>query len=1071
MKQILPCKYRDGNPIFLSGRKFPRWHFLFAMFLLSFNAVASDLLAQEVKFTIHVKNESIESVFKQIEKQSSFRILYSKKIIEQAKPVTLSLNAVSLERVLSACFHGQPFAYVIQDQSIIVSPLKKQVINPVRRSGTDSLISVKGTVRDEKGLPLPGASIKIQGTSTGVIADNNGAFELRNIPYGSKLLISFIGYISVEIELSTDTPIVIRLKVDAANLHEVIVSTGYQDLPEERATGSFVKIDSALVSRRVSTNFIDRLEGVTSGLIFNRNLSPLDPNSSPISVRGRSTIFANTKPLIIIDNFPYEGDLDNINPNDIENITILKDAAAASIWGARSANGVIVVNTKKGKLNQSLQVNINSNLTIGQKPNLFYSPNFLNSSDFIDLEKYLFNQGFYDSNLNSNSFLSVVTPVVDILAAERAGTITAANADAQINALRGKDVRNDFNKYFYRNSYNQQHSISLSGGSQNATYFFSAGYDKDISNLVRNDYDRITLNENSTYTPIKNLEFSIGVHYAQNNLNNNNPGYYGITSNNSSIYPYAQLADGNGNALAVAKDYSNSFKAAQTGLLDWSYRPLQDLYLSNNTTRVNDIRINPSLKLKFTDWLNAEVRYQYDKQFTETDNLQNKDSYYVRNLVNLYSSVDNGVVTNNIPYGDIYDKGLTDYSSSTIRGQLNFNKSIGSKHLISAIAGIEYQQQITSINQNRLYGYNSQAATSIPVPYGVYFPQYSSLTYDSPIPYMDSFDEKTNEFRSYFANASYTYNDKYTFSASARFDQSNLFGVSINNKGVPLWSAGLSWNLSKEAFYNVDWLPELKARATYGINGNIDKSLTAFTTGYYSLSDITSAPDVNIVNPPNPKLSWEKDKMLNLGLDFSSKNRRISGSLEYYHRTGNNIIGYANLDPTTGFYTFKGNVADMEGKGIDVQLSTHNITGGFKWNSTFLLSKTTDAVTNYSPTVPNGNHVQSGDGTFSGTISSNFTAVLGRPVFSVFSYKWAGLDPQTGDPMGYLNGVVSKDYGSIANSKNVSELIYNGPANPTVFGSLRNDFLYKSFSLSINITYKLGYYFRRPSVNYGYLHK
>lgn len=1068
MAKKLPFINREG-PVFCSSQ--PALKLLYVLTFVCFSTVSftsERVYAQTGRFNFNLSNVPIVRVFEQIEAQSNYRVLYTQKTIEKGKPVSLKLNDATLQTLLTECFRDQPFTYYVEDSSIIVVPKSSKGKSGQRLRTLDSTINVNGHVLDEKGLPLPGATIKVKGSSLGVTSDANGDFQLNGVPEGSRLIVSFIGYTAVEL-VATKENIIITLKQSAAELHEVMVSTGYQDLPAERATGSFVKVDSTLLNRRVSTNFIDRLEGVTSGLIFNRNLSPLDPNASPISIRGRSTIFANTSPLIIVDNFPYEGDLDNINPNDIANITVLKDAAAASIWGARAANGVIVVTTKKGRTNQPLQVNLSSNITVGAKPDLYYDPNFLNASDFIDFEKNLFSQGYYDANLSSNSTRNVVTPVVDILAAERSGTITPAQADAQINALRSNDVRKDFQKYFYRPSFDQQHSLSFSGGGSNATYLFSAGYDQNLSNLARNDYDRITLNENSTYTPFKHLELDMGLHYAQNRLDNNNPGISGYTSNGSAIYPYAQLADGQGNALTIARDYPNSFKNAQTGLLDWQYRPLDELHLANNQTHINDIRVNPSLKYSFNSWLSAEIRYQYEKQITESDNIQSQDSYYVRNIVNLYSQVNGTTVTRPVPYGDIYDQGLHDFSTSIIRGQLDLNKSIGAKGFLSAIAGLEYQEQITNIKQNRLYGYSPDVATSTPVDYTTIFPQYQDLYYDTTIPYNNKVDVATNEFRSYYANASYTYDEKYTISGSARYDQSNLFGVNTNQKGVPLWSAGLSWNISRESFYNLAWMPDLKLRATYGVNGNIDKSLTAYTTGYYSLSAVTNAPDVWITNPPNPDLQWEQDRMLNIGIDFGMLNRRISGSAEYYHRIGTNLVGYTNADPTTGFYTFKGNVADMQGSGIDLQINSKNLTGALGWTTTFLFSRATNKVTKYNPIAVNSNHVQSGDGTLSGTSSSTFTPVVGKPVYSVYSYKWAGLDPQTGDPQGYVNGTVSKDYGAIANSANINDLVYNGSATPTMFGALRNDFTYRSLTLSVNITYKLGYYFRRPSINYSNL--
>jgi TonB-dependent SusC/RagA subfamily outer membrane receptor len=206
-------------------------------------------------------------------------------------------------------------------------------------------------------------------------------------------------------------------------LEGVVVNTGYQSIPKERATGSFVQIDRALLNRRISPDIISRLEGVASGLSFNANI-PTQSKESPFSIRGRSTITANTQPLIVLDNFPYDGDLNSINPNNIESITLLKDAAAASIWGARAGNGVIVINTRKGGLNRPLSVELVTNYTFSKKPDLFYNPNFLNASSYIDFEQYLFSLGSYDADLNNTTTRPPLSPAVELMARKRAGLIS-----------------------------------------------------------------------------------------------------------------------------------------------------------------------------------------------------------------------------------------------------------------------------------------------------------------------------------------------------------------------------------------------------------------------------------------------------------------------------------------------------------------------------------------------------------------------------------------------------------------------------------------------------------------------
>jgi len=451
--------------------------------------------------------------------------------------------------------------------------------------------------------PLVGASvqIKVQGASTST--NYKGEFILKTALTTGTLAITYVGYKPLILKFNErfGAHFKVKLLPDSSVLNEVVVSTGYQTLSKERASGSYDQIDNKLLNRSASDNILDRLDGVASGLRFNGQASPDIATGSAdrslgINIRGVSTLSGNvsTDPLIVLDNFPYEGNISNINPNDIESITILKDAAAASIWGARSGNGVIVITTKKGRKNQKLSVELNASLTFQNKPNLFDDPKFLPSSDYIDLETSLFKQGYFDNWLTDTYDQSPVSPVVDLLAAAQAGTISSAQANAQINSLRGIDVRNDYEKYIYRSTTDQQYSIGLRGGTEQNAYTMSVGYDQNQNPLVRNGFDRITINAQNTYTPLTNLSITTGVNYSRNNtaLNNNLSYGNGISVGGpiSGIYPYAQFADANGNHLPIVKDYRQSYvaSAVSNGLLDWSYSPLNELAMGDDNTKVND---------------------------------------------------------------------------------------------------------------------------------------------------------------------------------------------------------------------------------------------------------------------------------------------------------------------------------------------------------------------------------------------------------------------------------------------------------------------------------------------------
>ncbi len=933
--------------------------------------------------------------------------------------------------------------------------------NQLKAQSPQTLLLRGIVVSDPDGSFLPGATVKTQRTGGGVVTDQNGKFQLVTSDSSGVLMISFIGYRATTIRFNRfqTGPFVIRLKQDAGVLKEVTVSTGYQTLPKERATGSFAKVDNQLLNRRVSTDVLSRLEGVVPGLLFNRNTVNGAAGQVDISIRGHNTLFANDQPLIVVDGFPYDGDISNINPNDIEEITVLKDAAAASIWGVRSGNGVIVLTTKKGQRNQKLAIDLNSGITIGNKPDLYYNKNFLASKDFIALEQSLFNWGAYDSDLLSGYL--PVSPVVALLAANRNGVLTDAALATQLGQFGQNDIRQDLSKYFYRRSILQQYTINLKGGSDKSDYFFSLGEDHNAAGQVGNQSNRVSVNTSFNFYPIKNLQVSAQINYIRSTAQNNSNIQAITTGSTGAIYPYAKLADADGNALPIVKDYASSYTdtAGHGKFQNWQYRPLDELHLANNTIQSTDNRINLGLKYNFFKFLNAEIRYQYEGSSTEAKNGYSQSTYYARNLINQFSQFDgSGKLITPIPVAGILQQSGASLASNRVRGQLNFNNSWNGKHELTAILGAEVSDAISETNAATIYGYDNNTLANIST---IDFATNDLVNPDGStrqIPVNQGLSKATDRYISYYSNAGYTFNSRYTFTASARIDRSNLFGVRTNQKAVPLYSVGTGWGLSKEDFYHLAWLPYLKFRATLGYTGNINKSATAVTTiQQFSPSTYSGIPYSLVINPGNPELRWEKVRMINFGLDFASKNDIISGSLEFYQKRGTDLFGDSPLAPSTGLTTFFGNMADIAGSGIDLVINTHNIrSGGFNWTTNFLLSHVADKVTKYNVTLSSSNYIF-----FSN--SSSIYPLEGKSLYGLYSYRWAGLTHDTGDPQGYLNGKVSTDYSGIISNTSVQDMEYSGSSRPTTFGSFRNTFSYQNLSLSLNIIYKLNYYFRRSS--------
>ena len=488
----------------------------------------------------------------------------------------------------------------------------------------------------------------------------------------------------------------------------------------------------------------------------------------------------------------------------------------------------------------------------------------------------------------------------------------------------------------------------MTGGGNASKYFVSLGYDKNRYSSVRNGFQRFTLNAQNTFSPAKNLDISLGLSATYTKSENNNEGINDIISaTGRKFYPYADLVDDNGNALAINYGFKEAYKRQREALgsLDWSYRPYEDLQLSDNTTDLVYNRVNAGISYKVSKHFFADAKYQLERSVSITENLMTQKMYTTRDMINRYYNP-TGTIKYPVPLGSIFDQSERKLMGHTGRVQLNYDQSFH-RHNIVALAGMEVKQLTTTGNQSRLYGYDETILVSQPVDYSTRFPT-NPLNSASLVQYPRTVTGLMDRFRSYFGNAAYTYNDRYTLSLSGRIDQTNYFGIKSNQKAVPLWSAGLKWDAAKENFFRSEWLQQLSLRATYGFNGNVNKDLTAFTTVRYGIDGATAGTNATVVSPPNPELRWERVNMLNVGVDFALKRNILFGSLEYFTKKGNDIIGDVAMDPTTGVTSFRSNLTNIKGNGMDLTLSSAILNKAFSWKTTFLFSYATDKVLNYT---------------------------------------------------------------------------------------------------------------------------
>ena len=913
---------------------------------------------------------------------------------------------------------------------------------------------------------LPWASISFKKQKGATTTDEEGRFTISYNGEPDSLIITHVGYQRKAVSLNNHTsfPLILSLEKNSGQLQEVVMNTGFQKIPKERATGSFSFIDEKTLNLQASPNILDRLNGVASSTLFDNTKNSTSNRKLNINIRGLSTINGSQDPLVVVDNFPYEQDLSNINPDDIESVTILKDAAATSIWGSRAGNGVIVITTKKAKYKQPFEIDFNTNYQVSDKPDLFAVPQ-MNIGDFVDMEQTLFNKGAFNKQINSVN-MPALSPAVEIFMSRKSGLISAQDSANAINALKKKDVRDDYSRFVYRKAVSQVYSLNMSGGTDKYHYLLSGAYNTGMSDLsARNQ--RLNLRINNTYRVFKNLEVTASVVYADEKSKSGNAPYTGKGFLIGNRYiPYIKLAGQNGTPLAVEGNYRQSFVDTAGGgkLLDWNYYPLEEA--QHNITRTNSQSLTGIIGLKYAIFnsLSVGLTYQYESQEVNSQTLSDMQSYAARDLINNFSQIDpvTGMVTYNVPMGSVLYRSGNSLTSQNFRGQFNFSKGWKNKNLV-AIMGSEIRQSANDASSDNLYGYNDDLLTFGNVDFVHPYPTYAT-GYPQYIPNNFSLSGTMNRYVSLFSNAAFTFRNRYTLSASVRKDASNLFGVNANDKWLPFWSAGLGWDLSAENFYHLPFLPYLKLRATYGYSGIVDQSKSAVTViGYLGVNNnYTGTPQAIISQYANNDLSWEKVKQFNIGFDFQSVNQVIKGSFDYYVKQGFDLFGISPIDYTAGLSTdvLTKNIADMKGTGWDLTLQTTNINRKFKWFTTLLASYNLSKTTNYY--TPQGF-------LYSAKSGKDISPMIGKPLYSILSYKWGGLDA-SGNPQGYLNKELSTDYLGIFNSlTSADSLVFSGAAVPKYFGAVQNSFSFKGFSLSVNITYKLGYFFRKPTISYDQL--
>ena len=1028
---------------------------VFAIVLLQFGFVLP-VFAQDLsrKIFFELNNQSLNVGLDKLAKMYGLRVSYLTTDISKYDNITIEKGTRTAEETLKLLLSNTTLSFIVKDKSILVVEKVAPKTTPDNRQRNVA----SGVITDSENNPLIGVTIRVKGENRGVISNSKGEFQIE-AQDGSVLALSFIGFVPQEVAVNSQKNIHVYLVDDFTMLGEVsVVSTGYQTIPKERATGSFSTVSAADLAKTPTVNLVDRIEGQVAGVKVT--------SAGALQIRGKNSYSTKIEsdPLIVIDGFPYlpiggENVLESLNPDDVEQMTFLKDAAAASIWGAKAANGVVVITTKKGSKRNNASVNFSTALTTSGGPKLNYLKQ-MTTAQYIDLEKEMVEKGFIAEPTNIyNSGLGNVSQAETILFKYKHGTITSAQRDEALGQLATINNTSQIQDNLLQKATTQQYNLSLSGGNDNSTYYVSGNYYTDHP-IYKGNINRgysIMMN-NTTNLFKKRLTVTTGLNFNSTNDQSNSSAMTAIGNTNMSLRPYDLLIDGNGNSSqyyirstsSVLKNYES------LGYLPWTYSPVDELNYSNTKTNTNNARLNLALNGKVTDWLNLEVSGMAERKFGETVLSNELESYAVRNLINNATSIDpvKKTLVYGVPMGGYLNSSFANGRSYSLRGQFNINKVFNNIHRISMIGGAEIRETYAKSWGQARYGYSSDTGTDQAYNPTVYYTTITGGTSqigNTSAPLV----ETTERFLSYYSNASYSLKDKYIISGSARFDDYNLLGVSRRKRAIPLWSTGAKWNIYNEDFMKeISWIDQLALRLTYGFNGNAPRNLTnvSLITLSSSASTDTGRASATIDTPANPDLGWEKTKVVNYAVDFSLFKRRLSGSAELYFKNTTDIITSMPINGTHGFTTFYYNTGTMQSNGVDVNISGLPITSkDWSWTSSFNFAYNTNKIS---------------DSRFANITASTAmgsgTPYNGYPIDYLFVYRWAGLD-NTG-----LSQVYNKD-NQIVNSKtavtNIKDLKYAGRRTAPYFGGFTNAIRYKSFELSALITYSFGSVFLKPSID------
>lgn len=1054
----------------LFPRKLPRkpivMKTLLALFLFMNVSVVSTYAQQQKKMDISVDKMPLIDVLVQIRQMSGFAFVYDSDAVKKAAPVSLNMKNVTVQEILDKCFAGTSFTYLMEDKLVIIKLQKSPVVGKQVENQ-----KITGVVTDEKKMPLPGVTVVVKGVTLGTATDMNGRFSLL-LPTikDVSLLFSFIGMETTEVKYTGQDTINVVMKEEQSELSEVVV-TGYQTIDRRKNTSAVQSIEMDKIKVPGVQTIDQLLESHVPGMIFMQNSGQVGA-APKLRIRGTSTILGNQEPVWVLDgivlrdpvnvspslinNLDFVNLVGNaisgINPEDIERIDILKDASATALYGAKAANGVINITTKKGKAGPpSVTYSMNGKFTA--RPRYTDKSIYLmNSKERIAYSKEIIEKGLsYPTIKNWVGYEGALEKYNN-------GIYTYQQFTDEVARL--ETVNTDWFDLITEDVFSNSHTLSLSGGSSNVRYYASLGYsnEKGVIKGEKNDRYSASLNVNGNFNK---FTFSFGMlankgvrEYVNSEVNILDYAYNtsrAIPAFNEDGSLYFYDVEGTSNASAGLPLAFNALHEMK------NYR---DEYNSSGVT------LNMNLNYRFNDWLKTQFIFSYSINNTMQETFIDANSFYASNLrgTNYGEELTTDMKSKSLlPVGGEYREDFTRNDNYTTRLQFDFTKFLDcdSKHLINAALGIELASSKYDGKRQTHRGYLPERGKIFAEIDPDVYPEFTKWKMKDENARSIVTDNIQNEMSAYFT-LTYTLNNAYSFNFNTRADASNKFGDRSNEKILPVWSVSASWDMKANILKDISWVNGLSVRGSFGYQGNMLSNQTPeLIIKKGNMNNYFEEYESNIEHYPNPNLRWEKTGAFNGSVDFALLDNRIRGTLSYFYKKTKDAFLSKTVADINGVETYVINSGTLENKGFEISFNftpfkAGGEVGGFRWDIDPQIGQVLNTL--LTKAVNNNSFEKEQDEIFYTNYLDGSALIEGEPLNTFFSYKFMGLSPEDGRPMYYdVEKEHEEEYLEMDREEVFRRVMkVSGTRVPVLQGGVTNTFSYKRMSLSLNFAYSFG---------------